>query len=366
MDQTNITPTEEALKPFGGPSTLQQDPWFGSEPDAPPELPPDPVTLVPPAPIEVAPEAEVAPEEVAPEGEEVAPVEALADPNAPVVTTEEPKKTKGFPWSELKELRSARAKLEQEQAVAVAQATERQRQLDEIRASQQEYQRRIQEQADREQRAQNPGTPGVDRPYTAAEVAQLKQEDPILHAQLMSEWAVQQAQAQAQQMQMMQMQNLVRDQIDSFKRTKPDYEDSLKWLEEREMKRATAMGMDTQRATAYVQERAGLLVQTALQQGKNVGALAYEVALADGWTTPTAAPVAIAAPVAPAQPSAVDQIRANQARVQAERGSLGNVTGGNPPRRATITRAQFMQLNPAQIERLEMENKCDIDDLLVG
>lgn len=370
-DTANITPTAEALKPFGGGPTLRQDDWFGAEPDAPELPPPDPISLgtagapdvVPEIPTPVVPEVAAA---TTPEGDAEIPAdETPADEVVPAAATgetiaEEPKKQKGFPWSELKELRASRIKLEQDQAVAVTQATERQRQLDEIRQAQ-EFQRRQQEEA---YRAANPGTPGVDRPFTQQELGKLRVEDPVLHAQVVAEMGMHMVQQQAQQVQLLQMQNLIQSHLESFKRVKPDYEDAVRFLEDREMKRAAAMGMSQQEAIAHVQDRTGLLIQSAMRQGKNIGAVAYAIAEAEGWATPVATPAPVV--VEPPKPDAAAQIRANQARAAAERGSLGNVPAQAVTRKSTVTLQQFMQLSPAQIERLEKENNCSIDDLIAG
>jgi len=255
-----------------------------------------------------------------------------------------PKKGKRRPsWSQLHEIEEAR-----DREAARVQELER-------RLAEHQQQTLAAQQALGGQQGQTPqGVPGVDRPYTQAEIQQLQQYDPTEYARVVAEAARHDAQITQQQMALMQQQMTVRSQIDDFRKATPDYDDAVKHLEARETARLKAAGIPDQYIQGMLQERAGLLIRSAMQQGKTVPQLAYEVAKADGWVAPSAQ---VAPAVAPAQAAQTPEQRvaASKAKSAAAAGSIGNIPG-SASSRPTITREDVMGMSEAEMEKLDKES----------
>jgi hypothetical protein len=201
------------------------------------------------------------------------------------------------------------------------------------------------------------GVPGVDRPYTQVEMQQLQQYDPTEYARVTSEMSMRQSQATQQQIELMRTQMVIREQINDFRKTATDYDDAVKHLETRELARLRAAGIPENMVQPMLEARAGMLIQAALQQGKPVPMLAYEVAKADGWVSPSAqaAVVASDAAVASVAQTPAQKVAASKAKSLAAAGSIGTIPG-TAAGKATFSRDDVMGMSEAEMDRLDKES----------
>ena len=287
------------------------DPLIGEEPTLPePEESPK-ETAAPDT-----PEPETPAEEPAAEPE-TAEVTEPAEPE-PVETAPEPgaKPKQPGPWSRLRQL--------EEERTQQAQALE---------AMRQEIERL---------KAPPPPPQEQAKPVTY-------EEDPLEFLRQQQAMIAQAALTTQQQNQVILLQNQIRTQEEEFSRDHTDYRDALRFLEEREMKRAMAAGYDENGARQIVNARANLLVQSALANKKSVPELAWQVAIAEGWKTPSAEPEAKPAP----DPKA--KLAASKARTALAQSSVGGVAGGATAHQPIRSRQQLLDLTPAQMEALDRD-----------
>ena len=287
------------------------DPLLGPEPELP-EPEPEP-TLEPtpePAP-EPAPEAPAEPQEPA------EPEEPAAEPERSMEPAPGAPKKPG-PWSRLRQLEDERNQWKQQ-----------------FETMQQEI-----------ERLKSPPKPAAEQPKPVT-----YEEDPLEYLRQQQAQIAQAALYSQQQAQIVMMQNQIRAQEEEFSREKADYRDALRFLEDREMKRALVLTGNEQKAREFVNARAALLVQTAQQTGKTVPSLAYEIALAEGWATPVASPKETTPAVTPQQ-----RVKDSKARTAIESTSVGRVPGGAPPHSPVRSRQQLLEMSAAEMDRLDRED----------
>lgn len=287
------------------PDKAPVDPFLGEEPalpapeESPVETAPEPPAEPPAEPTE--PEEPVEPEETT----------APAEPAEPA-----PAKKPG-PWSRLRQLEDERA----------------------------EYQRRFDTMQQEIERLKAPPPPPSEqtKPLTY-------EEDPLEYLRQQQAQIAQAALQTQQQNQTIMLQNQIRMQEEEFSREHADYRDALRYLEDREMRKAKTLGYDDERARQIVAARARLLVDAALSNGKTVPELAWQVAIEEGWKTP--------APAEPAAPAAkpVDKIAASKARSAISQTSVGGVAGGPSTNKPVRSRQELLDLSEKEIERLDRED----------
>lgn len=355
---------------------LTADSFLGSEPaesETPPEeastgdAPEEPETpLVPeaPAPEAPAPAPEVPPAPAEEEGEEPLPLEA--EPEAPVEPdTPEAQNKKRSRW---KDLKAKEKELEQ----LKAQMAERDR-IDALRAQEQ---MRAQEAARiAAQQAQQPqgalqGRPGVDRPYTAEEFAQLEVDDPVEFARLSARLNAREIEQIKEQNQTLRTQMVVNSQAAAFKATHADYDQAVEFALKREYQRWIAAGASEEAAQARTRARVGQLIDDALASGKNVAEVAYNQAVIDGWAAPQPppppAPVAAPAlaPQVPAAPkTAAAALHQQRTIAQVEQGSVGGVSAAKGGTQYP-TREEYLAATEEQIMKWDKSFPAGWDDKL--
>lgn len=353
------TPQGQAQEqaPAGAPQPQPEDryaSWLadGEEPEvpAPPpeETPPPPEAPPEPATPEEAPPAEAAPPEGEPddeEGDEEGVDPAQAQPAPGQAPTGQGGKRRRPSWSEVKAARSERDALAARIAQVEAERAQERAQVEAARAALQGQQ-------------QAQGRPGIDRPYTQEELTKLYEEDPLEAQRVVTHLQQQQLMQVQQQQEALRTQVMVRSQIDEFKRAKPDYEDAVRFLQQKEEARLRAGGIPEQLVPQLLEARAGMLVRAALEKGMSVAEAAYAVAVADGWVAPQpAVPTAPAAPPVQTQSqtrSPADKVRESRARGAVEAASIASVPGTSGSR-PVITREEFLNMSEDEAAKLDRE-----------
>ena len=315
------------------PAAPEVDPWFGQEPPLPPPSDEPPVEETPaetPPPAEPTEPDEVEEVEDADEGGEAAAAEPpAAEPDRP--------RSKRPTWKELREAERRAAALEGRLAEIERQAQERQ-------AAAEAAQRRTQEQAASE------GEPGVTRPWTQADLVELKANDPLRYNEVMAEMsyaAAQQAQREAQEL---RAQQLIQEQAAAVRRTAADYDDALVYLQDRRTAWYKHIGYNDQQVQWAIQRDLNEAAQVAVAQGKTLPQVLYATAQFEGWKAPVAEAAQPDPDPAPAQTlSPADKVKASRERTQLAQTSLSNVpgkgTGKGLPTRDALMKATQSQLD---------------------
>lgn len=344
--------------------TTDHDAFFGAEPEGPETVVPPPTAPstappppAPPAPTEPPPEPQAAEEAAADETEGAAEPEPEAG-TPPTQATEPPPPPKKPSWRQ--ELRTAKAEAE-----------DAKRRLAELEQQAAERDARLAE-AQRAISGQQPTQPWKPEDLrqgklpTDADLARLEAEDPLLHSQVMASVARYEAQLARAEAQQQQFSSMVRNQIDDFRRSTPDYDDAIRHLEARETARLQAAGIPATTTphapdpsgvcciSHGLQARTGLLMQAAIRMGKSIPQLAYDVAKAEGWTAPSAAPPPPTAPhTAPLTPQ--EKVRAAQEKSTAATGSVGNIPSVGVGHKGPITRDDILSMSEKDLDRLSDE-----------
>ncbi len=285
------------------------DPLIGAEPPVPPPTDEVPPVVETPPPVEPLAEPPAEPP-AEPEVPETPPVETTPEPGAPK------RKPKARLEDEMRELREERRALRER--------------LDTIERERNEERARVQQ----AQQALAPQPPQEPQGWTKERLDKLREDDPIEYGVVVAQIAQAQAEQARQQTAMMQTQMAIRDDIDAFQRRQPDYGDAIKFLQGREEARLRAAGVPEAELPAWINFRTGQLMQLALQQGKSVAQMGYEVAKAEGWTVPAApvtptvpvAAIPVTAPALPA-PTPEQRIAASRAASAQAAGSLSTIDG---------------------------------------
>jgi len=348
-------PPEPAIKPA-------HDNFFGVEPELPeeppeesdgvevqPEAPPDGEGDTPKPEVTPDPEAEPEPEEE-PEGEPEGD-ENLEGMETAQETDAEKKRRKNPRWSDLRQ-----AQRERDEAQARFVALEQQ---------QQQFQQLLSTLQGRGQQDQQQGRPGLDRPYTDTELAQLWQEDPLEASRVQTIQAQQQIAYLAQQQHALQQQQVLNAQIATVKAQKADYDDAMNFLEQRETARLKAAGVPDQMMEQVLQQRLGVALQVAQETRRPLPEILYEVAVADGWSGKAPA-VAPQVPEAITKPkTAVEKVRESKQRSQVEQGSLSS-TSGSTSSKPQLTREDIINMSERQLAKIDRENPGLLDTLLAS
>lgn len=203
--------------------------------------------------------------------------------------------------------------------------------------------------------------PGQTRPFTQQELAQLREEDPLAYNQVVAEMAYAAAMQNGQQAAEYRQRAELEHQINTFKAATPTYTQAMEFLQAKEEAALEQLGLprvDTPhqvdpRGTCCVghalQVRAGMAVQAAQQQGRNVAEVLYEVATkVYGWQDPSAA---APAPAAAPPPNPQQRVAESKARTAAAMGSVGTI----PSSPGTMGR------DTPTPEELESASEADMD-----
>jgi len=321
---------------------------------------------------EAADDIEIAetPEGEEPTGEEAPPDEAAVAEAAKHVAElpnpeAAPKKGTAPSW---KQFRDAERAAREHKALLDQQAQE----LADLRSWRQQQEQERQQAVERERQAQaGQGVPGVDRPYTQAELVQLRETDILEYNRVIGEMNQQQLAAQQQQFAAMQEAAVIRGHIDEFTRgnplrnlpPRPDYPQAMEFLEQKvgAILKATGVpeGELPQRLNALSKV---LIIDPALRGGMSVAQCAYEIATTLGWAAPTAQAAAPAQAAAngngqrpPAVKSPQEKVRESRAKTAAANGSVGTIPGANAPNNKWPTLEEFKNADEETMDKWDRE-----------
>lgn len=260
----------------------------------------------------------------APETEQQAPEQPEQQPEAQA-EPQQPETPKVVPLAALHEERNRRKELAAE--------------LARERAEREALAQRVEERLRAMQEANRPPVPAFDENpaehlrHKLDEVAQTQQ----MTAQQMQAWQRQQQQAAMQQ----QLAQRVVAEEQQFAAEKPDYYDAVKHLHSSRIRELTALGLDeqsaAQRSAAELQEAAFVYAQ----QGRSPAQVAYQFALAKGYTPKQAQ-------------QAADAAQKFEAQAQGVKASKSLGTGGAT--RGRMTAQQLLSMSDREFAALKEDD----------